>query len=75
MRGLRGDLHQGANRRQLTNTPTATVAGPVPLTAAFEGVPEAHDGSAFRFRVAFSEDIGISFQSLREDAFTVTGAA
>ena len=45
-----------------------------PLTARFEGMPEAHDGSsAFRFRVAFSEDIGISFRSLREDAFAVTG--
>ena len=44
------------------------------LTASFEDLPEAHDGeSAFRFRVAFSEDIGISFRSLREDAFTVTG--
>ena len=44
------------------------------LTASFEDVPAAHDGeSGFRFRVAFSEDIGISFRSLREDAFTVTG--
>ena len=34
----------------------------------------AHDGEGgIRFRVAFSEDIGISFRSLREDAFTVTG--
>ena len=48
--------------------------GPAELTASFEGVPEAHDGeSAFHFRVAFSEDIGISFRALREDAFTVTG--
>ena len=45
------------------------------LTASFEDMPETHDGSAFTFRVAFSEDIGISFQSLREDAFTVTGGA
>ena len=46
--------------------------GPAPLTAAFEGMPEAHDGeSAFTFRVAFSADIGISYRSLREDAFTV----
>ena len=44
------------------------------LTASFEGMPEAHDGgSAFRFRVAFSEPIAISFRSLREDAFAVTG--
>ena len=44
------------------------------LTASFEGMPEAHDGeSAFRFRVAFSEPIAISFRSLREDAFQVAG--
>ena len=53
----------------------ASAAAQSALTAAFEGMPEAHDGSAFTFRVAFSEDIGISFQSLREDAFTVTGGA
>ena len=48
--------------------------GPAPLTGAFEDMPEAHDGeSGFRFRVAFSEDIGISYRSLREDAFAVTG--
>ena len=46
-----------------------------PLTASFVNVPAEHDGgSAFRFRVAFSEDIGISFRSLREDAFQVAGA-
>ena len=45
-----------------------------PLTASFEGVPAAHDGEGgFRFRVAFSEDIGIGYRSLREDAFAVTG--
>ena len=49
-------------------------SGPAALTASFEDMPETHDGeSAFRFRVAFSEDIGISYRSLREDAFTVTG--
>ena len=66
--------------RALSATVSATVAGPAeetavaPLTASFEDLPEAHDGeSAFRFRVAFSEDIGISYRSLREDAFAVTG--
>ena len=44
-----------------------------PLTATFEDVPAAHDGTAFTFRMAFSEDIGISFRSLREDALAVTG--
>ncbi len=45
-----------------------------PLTAEFRDMPETHDGeTAFRFRVAFSEPIAISFRSLREDAFTVAG--
>ena len=44
------------------------------LTASFVGMPAKHDGErAFRFRVAFSENIGISFRALRQDAFTVTG--
>ena len=71
---------KGENRQQLTNSPSATVAGPAggsgppELTAEFRDMPETHDGeSAFTFRVAFSEDIGISFRALREDAFTVTG--
>ena len=47
-----------------------------PLTASFEGVPRAHDGEgAFRFRVAFSEDIGISYRSMSDAAFTVSGGA
>ena len=49
-------------------------AGPAPLTARLEAVPEAHDGEdAFRFRVAFSEDIGIGFRSMRDASFRVTG--
>ena len=45
-----------------------------PLTASFEGMPAEHDGAgAFTFRVAFSENIGISNRSLREDAFAVSG--
>ena len=70
----------GPPRKPLTNTPAATVAGPAaetavePLTASFVDMPAEHDGgSAFRFRVAFSEPIAISFRSLREDAFAVSG--
>ena len=71
---------KGENRRQLTNTPTATVAGPAVetgpagLTARFVDMPSEHRGEGgFRFQVAFSEDIGISYRSLREDAFAVSG--
>ena len=67
-----------ADGRSLSEGIATTVegpdTGPAGLTARFEGMPEAHDGeSGFTFRVAFSEDIGISYQALREDAFTVTG--
>ena len=67
-----------ADGRSLSEGISTTVEGPEegppPLTASFEAVPEAHDGeSAFRFRVAFSEPIAISFRSLREDAFQVAG--
>ena len=60
-----------------SETKTVRANGRTPrsdLTAEFVGMPRKHDGErAFRFRVAFSENIGISYRSLREDAFTVTG--
>ena len=69
-----------AGGRTLAEVPAAsTIPGPgapgeASLTASFEGMPAEHDGeSGFRFRVAFSEDIGISYRSLREDAFEVSG--
>ena len=67
-----------ADGRSLSEDISTTVEGPdegpPPLTASFESMPEAHDGeSAFRFKVAFSEPIAISYRSLREDAFEVTG--
>ena len=46
------------------------------LTASFTGVPAEHDGeTAFSFRVEFSEDIGISYQTLRDESFSVTNGA
>ena len=63
------------NAESLTSAATDAVAArPVPLTASLEGMPAEHRGEGgFDFRVAFSEDIGISFKALREDAFAVTG--
>ena len=51
-----------------------TVMGP-PLTASFESVPTAHNGSdSFRIRIAFSEEpkSGFSYTTMRDHAFTVT---
>ena len=43
------------------------------LTAAFENVPDEHDGeNAFVFRVAFSEEVGISYATLRDESFSTT---
>ena len=69
------------NQESLTSEATeAVAAAPAPLTAAFQDLPDSHDGStAFTFRVLFSEDVGISYVNMRDDAFSlseggVTGA-
>ena len=52
-----------------------------PLTASFASVPDTHDGeSEFTFRIAFSEDVEITPEDMRDHALvvrggTVTGAA
>ena len=63
------------NQESLTSAVTDAVAArSAPLTASFEGMPAEHRGEGgFHFRIAFSEDIGISFRALREDALAVTG--
>ena len=68
-----------ADGRSLSVAPALQVAGPVPaapaLTASLESVPEAHDGStAFTFRIAFSADVEITPEDMRDHALTVTGA-
>ena len=46
------------------------------ITASFNDVPRSHDGeSEFNFQVAFVKDVGISPDSLREDALAATGGA
>ena len=67
-----------AEGRSLTVAPALQVAGPVPaapaLTASLESVPQAHDGStAFTFRMAFSADVEITPEDMRDHALTVSG--
>ena len=67
--------HAG-NAETLTGAATDAVAGlPLPpLTASLENVATSHDGeSAFTFELRFSEEFGISYKTLRDHAFTVTG--
>ena len=47
-----------------------------PLTAQFAALPRRHDGeTAFAFELRFSEEIRISYKTLRDAAFEVTGGA
>ena len=79
--------------RVLENAPGRTAE---PLTAAFEGVPAAHDGeaapaaltasfvqapaehggkTAFKLRIAFSEDISINYRTFRDQSLSVSGGS
>ena len=63
------DISDGQATGTITDGDTETS----PLTAAFQELPSSHDGSAeFAFQVLFSEDVGISYVNMRDDAFTVT---
>ena len=63
------------NAESLTSAATeAVTAKPTPLTASFSNVPNSHDGqTAFAFELRFSEEFGISYVTLRDHAFSVTG--
>ena len=64
------------HREELTSAATDAVAGlpPPPLTASLENVATSHDGeNVFTFELRFSEEFGISYKTLRDHAFTVTG--
>ena len=65
--------------RMLSADISAVVEGPgatpEPLTATFGDVPSEHTGQAFTFGLAFSEEVEISYETLRDDAFEVTGGS
>ena len=63
------------NAESLTSSATAAVAAaPALLTAEFLDTPSSHDGNtAFTFELRFSEEFELSYKTLRDHAFTVTG--
>ena len=66
----------GGNEESLTSAASAAVeAAPLtPLTALIENAAASHDGeSVFTFELRFSEEFGLSYKTLRDHAFTVTG--
>ena len=61
---------------ELASAATAVVeAAPLPpLTASLENTSASHDGeNAFTFELRFSEEFSLSYKTLRDHAFTVTG--
>ena len=65
------------NQETLTSEGTETVAA-VPVTHRQRdgAAPATHDGSSeFTFEIEFSEEFGLSYKTLRDHAFTVTGGA
>ena len=63
------------NQESLTGEPTPSVTRP-PLTASLENIPGSHNGTAsFTFEIRFSEEFKLSFKTLRNEAFTVTGGS
>ena len=63
------------NEETLTSAATSAVAAaPTPLTAQFLDTPSSHDGqAAFTLELRFSEEFELSYKTLRDHAFTVTG--
>ena len=62
----------GGTEETLVSAATEPVA--IPLTARFEDVPETHDGSTrFAFDLRFSEEIPLSYKTLRDRSLEVVG--
>ena len=68
------------HEESLTSAATDTVAAAAAnetLTASFSDVPAEHTGEEFTFRLGFSEELAgdFSHETLRDDAFEVTGGS
>ena len=74
------DVQPDLSPAEITVTAAAGGSSPgtvaEPLTAAFEGLPAAHDGeTAFTFRLAFSEAVAVTPEAMRTRVLTVAGGA
>ncbi len=67
-----GAIENGESSSGTQEDPPAEDPPAVLLTASFGNMPDTHNGSAFTFDLTFSEEFGISYVTLRDDAFSVT---
>ena len=71
--GSQEEDNNGDEQTQNQETNTNTNGDETPLTARADGLPDSHTGDAFTFELRFSEEIPLSYVTLRDNAFTVTG--
>ena len=87
-RDLAGNAAAGFNSTEVFNDtdepaeseengePEETTEGETPLTVSLEATTESHDGSSeFTFELRFSEEVKLSYVTLRDHAFNVTGGS
>ena len=67
-----GAIENGESSSGTQEDPPAEDPPAVLLTASFGNMPATHNGSAFTFDLTFSEEFGISYVTLRDDALSVT---
>ena len=66
----------GSTSRSTASGTTLTGLEEPQLTATAGNAPASHDGQTeFTFQLTFSEDFPLSYRTLRDDAFTVTGGS
>ena len=72
-----GFTDDAGNDESLTSAATDAVAAAKPLTASFSSVPKEHRGAGttFTFGLTFSEDVKLSYATLRDDAFVIGGGS
>lgn len=64
----------GSTRKSTAGGTTLTGLETPPLTASYLRIPSSHNGSSqFVFRLHFSEELPLSYKTLRDRAFTVDG--
>ena len=66
-----GTIENGESTGTQEDPPAETPA--VLLTASFDNMPATHNGSAFTFDLAFSENVKAGYERIRDDALTISG--
>ena len=67
------DTHETAESEE-NGEPEETTEAETPLTVSLEATTESHNGTdAFTFEIRFSEEFPLSYKTLRDLAFTVSG--